>query len=149
MIAFPSGLPWNKLTTSRPVTSELVTTERPPHPELGARGGPGGRHLRAGGASDEILSWKHRPVSRSATVYCSETNGHSHREVPQFTHGCVYLEDVTSQTHKYSACLPPQQLPHRASSSLAMAACSVMGVPEVWAAPIWLHTFRPHTQPQP
>lgn len=41
----------------------------------------------------------------------SQSNGLSHREELRFPHGCVYLEDVTSQKHKHSACLPPQQLP--------------------------------------
>jgi hypothetical protein len=54
-------------------------------------GGPWGRHFEAGRASDEFLPWEHWPGSRSAAVYCSETNGLHHKEELHFPCRCVYL----------------------------------------------------------
>lgn len=83
----------------------MVVTEGLQHLEWGSGGGRQDRHLGAGEISNEFLP---------------ESIGQSPGQ-PQFTawkqmasvtgRSCVYLEDMTSQTYKRSAYLPPQQQP--------------------------------------
>lgn len=125
MIAFPSRLPWSKLTIARPVISEVMATEGSPHPDREIGGGP-----RAG--TLEMVE-PQRGFSSGSTGQApgrlwltAEKQIKCYREELRFPHGCVYLEDVTSQTHKHPACLPPQRLPR-----------------ELWSARWWPHALGP------
>lgn len=110
MIAFSLRLPWNKLTHLRPVSSEMVVTEGLQYPEQGSGGGPQGRHLGAGETSNESLpgSIGQSPGQPQFTAWkqMASVTGRSPSSLMD-----VYLEDMTSQTYKHSAYLPPQQQP--------------------------------------